>query len=122
MIKMNHLKIYCEIVISPSVINRAFKVSLIVGTALNLINQGESLIALDVVNLNLIKLTLTYLVPYGVTTYTATAMKVEFQIGTKAVVEADLKCKKCGCEIHVKRDELIPECLACGIKTHWKLK
>ncbi len=122
MIKMEHFKIYCEIIVSPSVINRALKVSLIVGTTLNLINQGESLVALEFANLSFIKLGLTYLVPYGVTTYTATAMKVEFQIGTKAVVEADLKCKKCGYEIHVKKDELIAECPACGIKTQWKLK
>ena len=122
MIKMNHFKIYCEIIVSPSVINRALKVSLIVGTTLNLINQGEVLIALNLMNLSFMKLGLTYFVPYGVTTYTATTMKLEFQIGTKAVVEADLKCKKCGCKIHVKEDELIPECPACGINTHWKLK
>ena len=122
MIKMKHLKIYCEILTSPNVINRALKVSLIVGTTLNLINQGEALIALDITNLNFIKLGLTYLVPYGVTTYTATAMKVEFQIGTKAIVEADLKCVECGCETHIQKNELIPECNECGIKTHWKLK
>lgn len=122
MIKMNHFKIYCKIAVSPSVINRAIKVSLIVGSTLNFINQGEALIAFEIANLSFIKLTLTYLVPYGVTTYTATAMKVEFQIGTKAIVEADLKCKKCGYEIHVKENELIPECPACGISTHWKLK
>jgi predicted RNA-binding Zn-ribbon protein involved in translation (DUF1610 family) len=34
----------------------------------------------------------------------------------------DLKCKKCGCEIHVKENELIPECPTCGINTRWKLK
>lgn len=122
MINVEHFKIYCEIVISPNVIKRAMKVSLIVGTTLNLINQGEALIALHFVDLNLLKLVLTYVVPYGVTTYTATAMKVEFQIGTKAIVEADLVCKKCGCEIHVKEHELIPECPTCGINTHWKLK
>jgi len=122
MINMKHFKIYCEIAVSPSVINRALKVALIVGTTLNLINQGEALVTFDLINLNLLKLALTYLVPYSVTTYTAVAMKVEFQIGTKAIIETDLKCKKCGAEIHVKENELIPECLTCGIKTQWKLK
>lgn len=56
------------------------------------------------------------------TTYTATAMKIEFQIGTKAVIEADLKCGLCGEEIHVHEDELIPECPKCGVKTKWRLK
>ena len=119
---MQHFKIYCEIAISPSVINRAIKVSLIVGTALNLINQGGAIIELDFQSVNILKLLLTYLVPYSVTTYTATAMKVEFQIGTKAVREADLECKSCGAKIHVQKDELIPECPKCGIHTHWKLR
>ena len=122
MINMQHFKIYCEIAVSPSVIQRALKVALIVGTTLNLINQGEALVTFDLINLNLLKLALTYLVPYSVTTYTAVAMKVEFQMGTKAIIEADLKCKKCGAETHVKENELIPECPTCGIKTQWKLR
>jgi hypothetical protein len=119
---MKHFKIYCDIVTSSSVISRALKVSLIVGSALNLINQGEVIILLDLEKLHLFKILLTYLVPYSVTTYTATAMKIEFLIGTKAIVEADLQCKKCADEIHVHKDELIPECKQCGIYTHWKLK
>lgn len=119
---MNHFKIYCEIITSPSVVSRATKVSLIVGTLLNIINQGDAIIVLDFANINISKLLLTYLVPFSVTTYTATAMKLEFQIGTKAVIEADLQCSICGNEIHVQKDELILECPKCGINTHWQLK
>jgi len=119
---IKHFKIYCEVAVSNSVISRSLKVSLIVGTALNLINQGDALIMLDIKNLCFLKLSLTYFVPYAVTTYTATSMKTEFHIGTKAVVETDLICKGCGEIIHVKENELIPESLACGINTHWKLK
>ena len=122
MTKMEHFKIYCEIAASPSVMKRAIKVALIVGTALNLINQGEVLLALSLENINLTKLLLTYVVPYSVTTYTATAMKVEFQIGTKSSVEADLQCRGCGMRIHVHQGELIPECPKCGIRTKWRLK
>ena len=120
--RMNHFKIYCDVATSFPIISRALKVSLIVGTALNLINQGSSLLSLDLETLNFVKLALTYAVPYSVTTYTATAMKVEFQIGTKAIIEADLECNDCSQEIHVHKDELIPECPQCGIKTHWNLK
>ena len=119
---MNHFKIYCDIALSKTVVNRALKVSLIVGTILNLINQGSSIINLDIESLHLIKLALTYLVPYSVTTYTATAMKVEFQIGTKAVIETDLQCKECNAQIHVQKEELIPQCNKCGIHTRWALK
>jgi len=119
---MKHFKLYCEVAISDDIIQRATKVSLIVGTTLNFINQGEALLSLDFQNLHLMKFFLTYLVPYSVTTYTATALKIEFKIGTKAVVDADLECIKCGEEIHVHKDELIPECSSCGITTQWKLK
>ena len=119
---MIHFAIYCKIAISPSVVNRAIKVSLVVGTALNLINQGDALSTLEFQNISISKLMLTYLIPYSVTTYTATAMKVEFQIGTVAVIETDLKCDTCGAEVHVNKGELIPECPTCGIHTNWHLK
>ncbi|MDF1875143.1 nitrate/nitrite transporter NrtS [Sulfurimonas sp. SAG-AH-194-I05] len=119
---MDHFKIYCEIAISSSIVQRAIKVSLIVGSTLNLINQGDALLLLDIQNLSYLKLGLTYIVPYSVTTYTATTMKAEFQIGTKAVLNANLKCSKCTETIYVEKGTLIPECPACGIHTRWKLK
>ena len=120
--KIKHLKTYCQIASSPTVIQKATKVSLLVGSVLNLINQGDVLVTLVYENIHILKLLFTYLVPFSVTTYTATTLKMEFQIGTKAPIEADLICKKCKNEIHVHKNELIPECPKCGIKTKWKLK
>lgn len=108
--------------VSQNVVHRALKVSLIVGTALNLINQGDVMINFDFSQLNLTKFLLTYAVPYSVTTYTAVSLKLEFQMGTKATVDADLQCRGCGATIHVQKNELIPECPTCGAKTKWKLK
>ncbi len=108
--------------LSRGVVIRALKVAFVVGTLLNLINQGDILLSLDLANLNQVKFLLTYLVPYSVTTYTAVVLKLEFVIGSKSSVEADLICKSCGVtKIHIKKDELIPECPNCGVKTHWKL-
>jgi hypothetical protein len=76
----------------------------------------------DFANVNFMKLLLTYLILCSVTTYTATALKAEFQIGTKSSVEADLECTACKAHIHVLKGQVIPECLACGINTHWKLE
>ena len=119
---MSYIKIFCEIMLSSSVVKRALKVSLIVGSVLNLINQEDTLISLELANLNLTKFFLTYIVPYSVTTYTAVSLKLEFIIGSKASVDADIQCKGCGATIHIQKDELIPECPKCGIKTRWKLK
>ena len=119
---MRHFKIYCAVAGSTPVIQRALKVSLTVGTLLNIINQGDVLISLHFEELHTIKLLLTYLVPYSVATYTATAMNMDFKIGSKSIVETDIECKKCKCKIHIHKDELIPECPLCGINTKWRLK
>ena len=52
---------------------RAFWVAVVVGTILNLINQGEALLAAH--SLNVAKLLLTYLVPYCVATYGAVSFQ-----------------------------------------------
>ena len=58
----------------PEVVARAVKVALIVGTALTLINQGDRLIA--GMAPSWIKMVLTYLIPYCVSTHGAvTAMR-----------------------------------------------
>ena len=53
--------------ISDGVPRRSFLVALIVGTILNLINQGDALFGQG--HLNLTKIFLTYAVPYCVATY-----------------------------------------------------
>ncbi len=60
----------------PAVVSRALKVSLVAGTLYNLINQGEKVAALAFGEINYIKLSLTYLMPYLVSTYTAVSMKM----------------------------------------------
>jgi hypothetical protein len=60
--------------VSHGVPRRSLWVALVVGTILNLINQGDALItgrALD-----LVKLALTYLVPYFVCTYGAVSFRL----------------------------------------------
>ena len=60
--------------ISDGVPRRSFIVALIVGTILNLINQGDAMLA--GLPLNLAKLSLTYLVPYLVSTYGAISYRL----------------------------------------------
>ena len=60
--------------ISDGVPKRSLVVALIVGTILNLINQGDALLA--GARLNLIKLILTFVVPYAVATYGAVSYRL----------------------------------------------
>ena len=60
--------------ISDGVPQRSFLVALIVGTILNLINQGDALFEPD--HLNVTKIVLTYAVPYCVATYGAVSYRL----------------------------------------------
>jgi len=51
----------------------AFKVALVVGTVLNLINQFQFPFSLDIQNISFGKLTLNYFVPFIVSLYSASA-------------------------------------------------
>ncbi|WP_425455478.1 nitrate/nitrite transporter NrtS [Arenicella xantha] len=52
-------------------VTRAIKVALIVGTTLALINHSEKIISLSLSVKDWCKIFLTYLVPYGVSTWSA---------------------------------------------------
>jgi hypothetical protein len=56
---------------------RSLVVALIVGTILNLINQGDALVAGT--RLNLTKLVLTFVVPYAVATYGAVSYRLRLR-------------------------------------------
>jgi hypothetical protein len=64
----------CRCATSDGVPRRSFIVALIVGTILNLINQGDAMFA--GMPVDLAKLLLTYLVPYCVSTYGAVSYRL----------------------------------------------
>ncbi len=62
------LRCFC---LSGLVVKRAVLTALVVGTALTAINQGDVILRGDVQPLHLLKIPLTYAVPYAVTTWGA---------------------------------------------------
>ena len=64
----------CHCAISGGVPRRSLVVALIVGTVLNLINQGDAM--LSGMPIDLAKLLLTYLVPFCVSTYGAVSYRL----------------------------------------------
>lgn len=64
---MSRLAWICRCCVSEGVPRRSLAVALVVGTILNLINQGDALLAGG--DLNAAKALLTILVPYCVATY-----------------------------------------------------
>jgi hypothetical protein len=61
--------------VAPGVPRRSLAAAIIVGTLLNLINQGDALVAGKA--LDWLKLVLTYIVPYCVATYGAVAFRLD---------------------------------------------
>lgn len=61
---------------------RSFYVALVVGTVLNAINQGDVL--LGATSVNWVKIILTYIVPYCVSTYGAVSFRMRSIPSTRA--------------------------------------
>ena len=64
----------CACAVSEGVPRRSLLVALVVGTILNLINQGDALVSGQ--TLSIAKLALTYIVPYLVSTYGAVSFRM----------------------------------------------
>ena len=64
-----------QCIIAPGVPRRSLMAAIVVGTILNLINQGDALFGGKA--LDWLKLLLTYIVPYCVATYGAVAFRLD---------------------------------------------
>ena len=71
---MSTLKLAWQFALSDGVPRRSLYVALIVGTILNLINQGDAILAGGAINWA--KIVLTYAVPYLVSTYGAVSYRL----------------------------------------------
>jgi hypothetical protein len=67
----------CRLCVSGGVPKRSALVALLVGTLLNLINQGEALLTGG--RISIAKLLLTYAVPYCVATYGAVSYRLQME-------------------------------------------
>lgn len=118
---MNNLPLIISIASTKQLIIRALKIAFVVGIILNLINQGDKIIAFDFANISYFKFFLTFTVPFCVSMYTAITMKLKFHVGEKAVDDATLRCTSCNGCIDIKKEQIIPFCSKCNEKTQWKI-
>lgn len=68
------LKELCRCALSEGVPRRSFGIAIVVGTILNVINQGDAMLGGNPINWA--KILLTYLVPYCVSTYGAVSYQL----------------------------------------------
>ena len=62
---------FITLAFSKPVMMRSLKVALLVGTLLALINHGENILSMNLSFQDCLKILLTYLVPYSVSTWSA---------------------------------------------------
>lgn len=68
---------FLEIALERQTVIRAIKICLIVGTILNMINQGTLIFGWDWQNISISRMMLTYCVPYCVSTYSSAMAKLK---------------------------------------------
>lgn len=92
----------------------ALKIAIVVGLILNLINQGDVLLAGEFGRVSWTKFAVTFLVPYSVSTYTNVVSQLKYQPGSMAPADARLHCDACGHTLAIKKQEFVPACDHCG--------
>ncbi|RLA53700.1 MAG: hypothetical protein DRQ65_05710 [Gammaproteobacteria bacterium] len=60
---------WLAVALQPAILKRGVKVGLVVGTTLALINHGDKIFTMTLDGESLLKIGLTYLVPFGVSTW-----------------------------------------------------
>ena len=73
-------KIIINTILKSSTIKDAVIVGIVVGTILNIVNQGDLLFTLDFNNISFLKLILTYFVPYLVSTYSSVKTRLSLNL------------------------------------------
>jgi hypothetical protein len=68
---------WLAIALSATVRKRAFRVALIVGSIIAIINYGDKLMGGTLALRDVIKILMTFLVPYGVSTYSSVSATQE---------------------------------------------
>jgi len=82
----------CHCAVSDGVPRRSFLVALVVGAVLNLINQGDALLAGHA--LDWAKIILTFAVPYCVSTYGAVSYHLKILRARDAAVSAQARARR----------------------------
>lgn len=112
---------FFEISISKNVILNSLKVSFIVGIVLNIINQYEYIFSANFVQIDYLKLTITFIIPFLVSNYSITKDRLSLKVGDKCPLETKLKCKNCNeYSVKINKNDTIPICKNCLEKTDWR--
>ena len=115
----NQLNLFLSVALQRCSVISAFKTSLVVGTIVNLINQGDYLLGSGIVQVSWLKVLITYFIPFAVSIYVGTTARLQYYPGVRAVFETDLSCSTCHQSISVDKNQIVPDCSSCSEETSW---
>jgi hypothetical protein len=102
---------------------RSGRVALVVGTILVMINQGEALLAGHVTGGILVRIGLTYCVPFLVALYAGRAAVRRARTGERSLRRTSYVCVSCmeatPCVVTVDAGATMPSCACCGATARW---
>lgn len=117
------LRTYIILATEKTIFRRALRVALIVGIILNLINNPSLFHSFSFHEIHFGRILLTFLVPYGVSTYSSVLSNSKFNTGDISQLNATLHCKNCKkSDLRISIGQKVEECPNCISKTNWKLK
>lgn len=111
---------YLQLALEKKTFIRAIRVALLVGIILNLINNPQLFFDFSGSELNSLRILLTFLVPFFVSTYSSVLSNSNLKPETISPIDALLQCKSCReTDFHVHIGQEIKECPKCKKKTRW---
>lgn len=114
---------YYQLATEKSTIQRALRVSMLVGIILNLINHPEIFISFSFDDLHMGRVLLTFLVPFLVSTYSSVLSGSNLKPGKVSQIDGLLQCDSCKTSsFSVNVGQTVDECPNCKKNTRWKLK
>jgi hypothetical protein len=116
------LSLFFSVALQKTTILGGLKIAIVVGIAVNLINQGEQIFALQLSQVSLPKLLITFCIPFCVSIYNSTMTRLHYDPGVRAIADATLTCGTCGHSQEISEGELVRDCVHCspqGKQTRW---
>ena len=114
---------YLQLAFERKTLLRAMRVAIIVGIILNFINNPSLFYDFTETQLSFGSVTLTFIVPFLVSTYSSVLSNKTIKPGTISNLDALLKCNSCKkTNFHIHIGQELEECPMCKDKTKWTPK
>ena len=117
------MHLFIHLFLQKRTVINAILIALVVGTILNLINQGTAFFEGDLASISWLKFGLTYLVPFLVSSYASSITKIKLTVNEFAQLHVLAKCLHCKQTVmELEKGQIITACPICKDRTNWSIQ